>query len=100
MMKKLFASSDSFESDLNELRSIDLLEDEELDRTVGKILRDIRLKGDSAVLSYVKEFEREDVKSRSDLKVDPELLASSWKKVSEKERNALSVAIERIETFH
>ena len=71
MMKKLFASSDSFESDLNELRSIDLLEDEELDRTVGKILRDIRLNGDSAVLSYVKEFEREDVKSRSDLKVDP-----------------------------
>ena len=100
MMKKLFASSDSFESDLNELRSIDLLEDEELDRTVGKILRDIRLKGDSAVLSYVKEFEREDVKSVSDLKIDPELLASSWKNVSEKERNALSVAIERIETFH
>ena len=99
-MKKLFASSDSFESDLNELRSLDLLEDEELDRTVGKILRDIRLNGDSAVLSYVKEFEREDVKSRSDLKIDPELLASSWKKVSEKERNALSVAIERIETFH
>ena len=100
MMKKLFASSDSFESDLNELRSLDLLEDQELDRKVGKILRDIRLNGDSAVLSYVKEFEREDVKSVSDLKIDPELLASSWKKVSEKERNALSVAIERIETFH
>ena len=61
MMKKLFASSDSFESDLNELRSLDLLEDQELDRKVGKILRDIRLNGDSAVLSYVKEFEREDV---------------------------------------
>ena len=100
MMKKLFASSDSFESHLNELRSLDLLEDQELDRKVGKILRDIRLNGDSAVLSYVKEFEREDVKSMSDLKIDPELLASSWKKVSEKERNALSVAIERIETFH
>ena len=80
MMKKLFASSDSFEADLNELRSIDLLEDEELDTTVGKILRDIRLNGDSAVLSYVKEFEREDVKSLSDLKIDPELLASSWKR--------------------
>ena len=100
MMKKLLASSDSFESDLNELRSLDLLEDQELDRKVGKILRDIRLNGDSAVLSYVKEFEREDVKSMSDLKIDPELLASSWKKVSEKERNALSIAIERIETFH
>ena len=100
MMKKLFASSDSFESDLNELRSLDLLEDQELDRKVDKILRDIRLNGDSAVLSYVKEFEREDVKSVSDLKIDPALLASSWKKVSEKERNALSVAIERIETFH
>ena len=93
-MKKLFASSDSFESDQNEMLSIDLQEDEDQDRTVGKILRDIRLNGDSAVLSYVKEFEREDVISRSELKVDPELLASSWKKVSEKERNALSVAIE------
>ena len=93
MMKKLFASSDSFESDLNELRSLDLLEDEELDRTVGKILRDIRLNGDSAVLSYVKEFEREDVKSMSDLKIEPESLASTWKKVSQKERNALSDAI-------
>ena len=100
MMKKLFADSDSFESDLDELRSLDLLEDKELDRTVSKILRDIRLNGDSAVLSYVKEFEREDVKSWSDLKIDPKLLASSWKKVSEKERNALSFAIERIETFH
>ena len=80
MMKKLFASSDSFESDLNELRSLDLLEDQELDRKIGKILRDIRLNGDSAVLSYVKEFEREDVISVSDLKIDPELLASSWKR--------------------
>ena len=77
-MKKLFASSDSFESDLNELRSLDLLEDQELDRKISKILRDIRLNGDSAVLSYVKEFERKDVISVSDLKIDPELLASSW----------------------
>ena len=43
MMKKLFASRDSIESDLNELRALDLLEDQELDRKVGKILRDIRL---------------------------------------------------------
>ena len=99
MMKKLFASSDSFESDLNELRSLDLLEDQELDKKIGKILRDIRLNGDSAVLSYVKEFEREDVKSRSDLKIDPELLASSWKKVSEKRKSAKGIFSGKFRNF-
>ena len=99
-MRKLFTGTDSFQADLDELRSLQLLEDHELDGKVGKILRDIRLRGDAAVLGYVKEFERIDIDSGSDLRIDPELLATSWEKISEKERNALSFAIERIETFH
>ena len=41
-MRKLFTGSDSFQADLDELRSLQLLEDQELDGKVGKILGDIR----------------------------------------------------------
>ena len=79
------------------MRSLDLLEDQELDRKVGKILRDIRLNGDSAVLSYVKEFEREDVKSVSDLKIDP----GYWYQLEKVSRKSeFSIGCNKNRTFH
>ena len=99
-MRKLFADSENFETEFRELRSLDLLENQDLDLKVNKILRDIRSTGDAAVISYVRELEREEVRLSSDLRIEPELLKSCWKNISEKERNVLSLAIDRIEAFH
>ena len=62
-MRTLFADSENFDSELSELRSFDLLESKDLDLKVDKILRDIRLKGDAAVISYVRELERREVRT-------------------------------------
>ena len=99
-MRTLFADSENFDSELSELRSFDLLESKDLDLKVDKILRDIRFKGDAAVISYVRELERREVHTKSDLRIEPEILESCYKKISEKERSVLSFAIERIESFH
>ena len=99
-MRTLFADSENFDSELSELRSFDLLESKDLDLKVDKILRDMRLKGDAAVISYVRELERREVRTKSDLRIEPEILESCYKKISEKERSVLSFAIERIESFH
>ena len=99
-MRTLFAESENFDSELSELRSFDLLESKDLDLKVDKILHDIRLKGDAAVISYVRELERREVRTKSDLRIKPEILESCYKKISEKERSVLSFAIDRIESFH
>ena len=99
-MRRLVASSENFSRDIENLRSFDLLDDAILDKKVSQVLVDIRKKGDSALLDYIKEFERRDLEAVLDSRIDMETLASSWGRLSTSEQNVLSLAINRIESFH
>ena len=54
-MRKLFTGSDSFQADLDELRSLQLLEDHELDGKVGKIYNSLLSKWSENVHIDIKE---------------------------------------------
>ena len=99
-MRRLVAGSENFSRDIENLRSFDLLDDEILDKKVSQVLVDVREKGDGALLDYIKEFERQDFETVLDSRIDRETLASSWDKLSTSEQDVLSLAINRIESFH
>lgn len=99
-MRKLVAGDKAFQDDIQRLRAFDLLEDDVLDKKVSQILADVKEKGNEALLGYIKEFDRLDINSVHDAMIDPELFASSWKRLSSKERDVLSLAVDRIHSFH
>ena len=99
-MRKLVAGDKAFQDDIQRLRAFDLLEDEVLDKKVSQILADVKEKGNEALLGYIKEFDRLDINSVHDAMIDPDLFASSWKRLSSKERDVLSLAVDRIRSFH
>ena len=99
-MRKLVAGDKAFQDDIQRLRAFDLLEDEVLDKKVSQILANVKEKGNEALLGYIKEFDRIKINFVQDAMIDPELFASSWKRLSSKERDVLSLAVDRIHSFH
>ena len=60
----------------------------------------MREKGDSALLNYINEFESQDLQAVLDSRIDTEMLAASWERLSNEEKDVLTLAINRIESFH
>ena len=69
------------------------------DETVRKILKDVKERGDAAVLEYTKRFDRYDL-SVEKLRVSPEEIRLAYDDVSKEELEALKEAAERIRRFH
>lgn len=68
-----------------------------LEKTVSKILRKVKEKGDKAVLKYTKEFDGAKLKS---LLVTPDEIATAEKLVSDELKKAIRQAKKNIEFFH
>jgi histidinol dehydrogenase len=64
---------------------------------VRRIVTDVRIKGDRALLRYAKEFDG--LKDAASLRVTPDEMAAAWEAVDPVLREALSTAAEQIRTF-
>ena len=70
---------------------------QDLRETVNRVLSDIKLRGDEAVLDYEERFDHVRL---SGLTVSAEEMAEAESMVSEKLKKAISLAAENIRTFH
>jgi len=66
---------------------------------VERILRDVRNRGDSALVDYTRRFDEVSI-SRKDLKVSSDQVAESYRKIEGGYIKALKVASENIRCFH
>ncbi len=74
--------------------------DEEINNSVKKIISDVRHNGDSSVLDYTKQFDSIMAKSISELTIPKERLKQSFDKLEKEQKDALSIAAERIKSYH
>ncbi len=74
--------------------------DADVNDTVARILQDVKNRGDEAVIEYTNQFDRLDLKSGADLKVTSEEIKAAKAKCDEKTLSALSIAAERIKSYH
>ena len=65
--------------------------------TVKEILREIKLKGDGALISYTKKF---DGYNPEPLEISPEEISNAWEQTPESLKIALDTAKKRIQSFH
>ena len=69
------------------------------DETVRKILNDVKLKGDKAVLQLTHQYDRHNL-TLEQIRVTADEIKAAYKEINEEELNALREAAKRIRLFH
>jgi len=101
MKVRRFSTKDaSFDSDLKQLLAFETAQDDEIDRVVANILRDVKKRGDEAVLEYTKRFDRLNVTGLSQLEIFKVELHQALESLPAEQRKALEQAADRVRSYH
>ncbi|WP_417795918.1 histidinol dehydrogenase [Terasakiella pusilla] len=99
MTFRLKTSQADFEAQFTALLSAKREEAPDVNKVVEDILRDVKLRGDEAVVDYTNKFDRMDI-TVDGLAITAEEMDREIAKVSEEAIAALQVASDRIKAFH
>ena len=100
MITKLSSQQRDFNKQLSSLLSWESVSNKDVEKTVEGIINTIRSKGDKALIDYSIKFDAVKAKSMADLVISQEELEKSFNDLSNKQKNALLVAAERIKSYH
>ena len=100
MINKLSSKDQNFTTQLNSLTSWGNSSNEEVNSTVKKIIDDVIKNGDQSVLDYTQKFDSIDAGSISELVISKERLKESFDSLDEEQKTALSIAADRIKSYH
>ena len=96
-----FSSQDrDFDGQLNALVAWESSSNEEINRSVEKIIDAVKQNGDASVLDYTNQFDSLKAHSISELIISQERLKKSFDNLESEQKNALSIAAERIKSYH
>lgn len=99
-IKTLRANQSDFEQQLSHLLAWEEVSDHKVATVVDDILRDVKQRGDDAVLEYTNRFDRQSAKSVADLVVGQEQLQEALQSLPADQREALQIAAERVRRYH
>ena len=115
MIHKFSSQDRDFDSQLNALVAWESSSNEEINRSVEKIIDAVikqkldsakwfidavKQNGDTSVLDYTNQFDSLKAHSISDLIISQERLKESFDNLESEQKNALSIAAERIKSYH
>jgi len=100
MITKLASQQRDFNTQLSSLLSWESVSNKDVANTVEEIINTIRSKGDKALIDYSIKFDGVKAKSMADLMISQEELEKSFNGLSDKQKNAITIAAERIKAFH
>jgi histidinol dehydrogenase len=93
-LRRLSAAARGFDAKLAALTRYEASADAKVQKTVARILADVRSRGDAAVLAYAKRFDKSTARSIADLEIHPRT------EVPAAQLEALQAAHARIRAFH
>ena len=99
MINKFSTQDRDFDSKLNSLIAWESASNEEVGRSVEKIINDVKVNGDASVLDYTNQFDSLKAESISELIVSKERLKESFDNLAIEQKNALLIAVERIKSY-
>ena len=100
MINKFSTQDRDFDSKLKSLIAWESASNEEVGRSVEKIINDVKVNGDASVLDYTNQFDSLKAESISELIVSKERLKESFDNLAIEQKNALLTAAERIKSYH
>lgn len=99
-IKRLDATQADFSAQLDAHLQREMIVADEVTATVSGILADVRRRGDEAVLEYTQRFDGFEAHSLSQLRVSREQMQASLEALEPQQREALTVAADRIRSYH
>ena len=100
MINKFSSQDRDFDSQLNALVALESSSNEEINRSVEKIIDAVKQNGDASVLDYTNQFDSLKAHSISELIISHKRLKKSFDNLESEQKNALSIAAERIKSYH
>jgi histidinol dehydrogenase len=99
-IKRLNSRQADFSLQLDQLLAFETTQDEQLEATVAKILADVRVRGDIAVLEYTQRFDRLTAGNVEALEIATSELREAFESLPVEQRIALEQAAERVTAYH
>ncbi|MGZ8252598.1 MAG: histidinol dehydrogenase, partial [Methylophilaceae bacterium] len=96
-----FSTADAnFDSELKALLAFETAQDDQIDQVVANILRDVKKRGDEAVLEYTQRFDRLNAAGLSELEISKVELHQALEGLPAEQRKALQQAADRVRSYH
>ena len=99
-IRRLSTQNKSFDADLKALLAFETAQDDSVDLVVAGILKDVKARGDAAVLEYTNRFDRTNAGSLAELEVSKTDLQAALNGLPANQRAALQAAADRVRTYH
>ncbi len=96
-----FSSADGdFDGKLKALLAFETAQDDNIDEVVAGILKDVKKRGDTAVLEYTNRFDKTSTYSISELEISQSELEAALNGLPGEQRDALKAAADRVRSYH
>ena len=96
-----FSSLDAdFDEKLKALLAFETAQDDSIDDVVAGILKDVKKRGDAAVLEYTNRFDRMSAASLTELEIRQAELKAALNSLPDAQRAALKAAADRVRSYH
>ena len=99
-IRRLSTLDNTFNADLKALLAFETAQDDSIDVVVANILKDVKARGDAAVLEYTNRFDKTNATSLAELEVSKTELQAALIGLPANQRAALQAAADRVRTYH
>lgn len=99
-IKRLNTQDAAFEAELKALLAFETAQDDNIDQVVANILKDVKARGDAAVLEYTNRFDKTNADSLAALEIPHAELHAALNSLPAAQREALQAAAERVRSYH
>ena len=99
-IRRLSTQDNTFDADLKALLAFETAQDDSIDMVVAGILKDVKTRGDAAVLEYTNKFDKTNASSLAELEVSKTELQAALNGLPANQREALQAAADRVRTYH
>lgn len=99
-IRRLTSTAPNFHNELQQLLAFETAQDDQADQVVANILRDVKTRGDEAVIEYTRRFDRLDVGGLSALELSKAELQAALDNLPAVQREALESAAARVRAYH
>jgi len=99
-IRKLSTKDAGFDADLKALLAFETAQDDSIDVVVANILKDVKARGDEAVLEYTNRFDKTSAKTLSELEISQAELTAALNGLPAAQREALQSAAARVRSYH
>lgn len=99
-IKRLNTQDQDFNAELKALLAFETAQDDSIDQVVANILKDVKARGDAAVLEYTNRFDKTNASSLAALEIPQAELQAALTGLPAAQREALQAAAARVRSYH